>query len=225
MPNLDLFLRLLDIVIGLSREVPVRPGVRADRSGRPHSHLLENLRVVGRMLADREERGLRAMGAERVEHEPQCWFGQGPSSKVSTTSLLRRKSCCVKCSNPKPGPPVVSISTVRAIPSASGLPGHDWAWASAGPENRDRQAGSNSAHISLSPESATAGSPSIRHRPWIEANWWRSQQYGRLPHRVLQQDHHQCGNDWALRGFTGPAPQTSRCQLGNAPGKGSGVAS
>src|ERR1700728_4887030 len=46
---------------------------------------------------------------------------QGPSSNVSTTSWSRRKSSCLKCSNPKPGPPVVSISTTRAIPSASGL--------------------------------------------------------------------------------------------------------
>src|SRR4029079_18262070 len=47
--------------------------------------------------------------------------GHGPSSKVRTTSLSRRKSCCRKCSKPKPGPPVVSISTVRLTPSALGL--------------------------------------------------------------------------------------------------------
>src|SRR3954465_6564943 len=47
--------------------------------------------------------------------------GQGPSSKVSTTSLSRRKSRSLKCSKPKPGPPVVSISTVRPTPSALGL--------------------------------------------------------------------------------------------------------
>src|SRR5262249_27113933 len=51
-----------------------------------------------------------------------CVFlGQGPSSKVSTTSPSRRKSWLLKCSNPKPGPPVVSISTTRAIPRALGL--------------------------------------------------------------------------------------------------------
>src|SRR3954453_2011550 len=48
-------------------------------------------------------------------------MGQGPSSNVSTTSLSRRKSSCLKCSKPNPGPPVVSISTVRAMPSAFGL--------------------------------------------------------------------------------------------------------
>ena len=47
--------------------------------------------------------------------------GHGPSSKVKTTSLSRRKSICLKCSNPNPGPPVVSISTTRPMPSASGL--------------------------------------------------------------------------------------------------------
>src|SRR6187455_342610 len=45
----------------------------------------------------------------------------GPSSKVSTTSLGFRKSYCLKCSKPKPGAPVVSISTVRDTPSALGL--------------------------------------------------------------------------------------------------------
>src|SRR3982074_2370221 len=47
--------------------------------------------------------------------------GHGPSSNVSTTSLSRRKSSCLKCSKPKPGPPVVSISTARPMPSALGL--------------------------------------------------------------------------------------------------------
>src|SRR4051794_16819943 len=47
--------------------------------------------------------------------------GHGPSSNVSTTSLSRRKSRSLKCSKPKPGPPVVSISTVRPMPSAFGL--------------------------------------------------------------------------------------------------------
>src|SRR4030081_2890999 len=47
--------------------------------------------------------------------------GQGPSSNVSTTSLSLRKSSCLKCSKPKPGPPVVSICTTRETPSASGV--------------------------------------------------------------------------------------------------------
>src|SRR3989440_7599588 len=56
---------------------------------------------------------------------PILFFGQGPSSKVSTTSPSRRKSWLLKCSNPKPGPPVVSISTTRLIPRALGLPAHE----------------------------------------------------------------------------------------------------
>src|SRR5262245_414235 len=52
-------------------------------------------------------------------------FGHGPSSNVSTTSPGLRKSWLLKCSKPKPGPPVVSICTGRASPRASGLPGQD----------------------------------------------------------------------------------------------------
>src|SRR5712691_5250400 len=48
------------------------------------------------------------------------FLGHGPSSKVSTTSLSRRKSWLLKCSKPKPGPPVVSISTTRATPRVFG---------------------------------------------------------------------------------------------------------
>src|ERR1700674_533592 len=47
--------------------------------------------------------------------------GHGPSSNVSTTSLSVRKSSCLKCSKPKPGPPVVSTSTTRETPRAFGL--------------------------------------------------------------------------------------------------------
>src|SRR5580700_9142164 len=47
--------------------------------------------------------------------------GHGPSSKVSTISLSRRKSYCLKCSVPNAGPPVVSISTTRETLSPSGL--------------------------------------------------------------------------------------------------------
>src|SRR5260370_2657797 len=53
------------------------------------------------------------------------FFGHGPSSNVRTTSPSRWKSWVLKCSKPKPGPPVVSISTTRDTPSALGLPGHD----------------------------------------------------------------------------------------------------
>src|SRR5579864_7483411 len=69
--------------------------------------------------------------------------GHGPSSNVNTTSCSRRKSYCLKCSKPKAGPPLVSISTTRAKPMAPGLsqagrllagPEPDWvALASAAP--------------------------------------------------------------------------------------------
>src|SRR5882757_2147695 len=63
----------------------------------------------------------------------QCWasaastfgvfLGQGPSSNVSTTSPSRKKSGVLKSSDPNAAPPVESISTVREIPRAFGLPG------------------------------------------------------------------------------------------------------
>src|SRR3981189_2754596 len=58
--------------------------------------------------------------------------GHGPSSNVSTTSWSRRKSSCLKCSKPNPGPPVVSISTMRAIPIALGFAHGAFAGAAAG---------------------------------------------------------------------------------------------
>src|SRR3954453_6340867 len=58
--------------------------------------------------------------------------GHGPSSKVSTTSRSARKSNCLKWSRPKPGPPVVSTTTVREIPSASGLAQVDFGSTGAG---------------------------------------------------------------------------------------------
>src|SRR3982074_2533049 len=60
------------------------------------------------------------------------FFGQGPSSNVSTTSPSRRKSCVLKSSEPNAAPPVESISTVREIPRAFGLPGQFEALADGG---------------------------------------------------------------------------------------------
>src|SRR5712672_3011163 len=83
--------------------------------------------------------------AARAASTAGVFFGQGPSSKVSTTSPSRRKSWLLKCSKPKPGPPVVSISTTREIPKALGLLQVDAAWAttigcSAGPAARTASA-------------------------------------------------------------------------------------
>src|SRR4249920_2996450 len=52
---------------------------------------------------------------------PACSSARGHRRKVRTTSLSRRKSYCLKCSKPNPGPPVVSISTIRDRPMPSGL--------------------------------------------------------------------------------------------------------
>ena len=44
---------------------------------------------------------------------------------IRRSSCSCRKSWDLKCSKPNPGPPVVSISTTREIPIASGLPGQE----------------------------------------------------------------------------------------------------
>src|SRR6478735_6111099 len=81
--------------------------------------LLGDLRMPARVLADLEEGRLQAFVRQCLEHG--VLPGQGPSSKVKTTSLSRKKSYCLKCSKPKPGPPVVSISTMRVKPMPPGL--------------------------------------------------------------------------------------------------------
>src|SRR5262249_18909447 len=60
--------------------------------------------------------------AARAASTAEVFFGHGPSSKVSTTSPSRRKSWLLKCSKPKPGPPVVSISTTRGHRARRGCP-------------------------------------------------------------------------------------------------------
>jgi hypothetical protein len=72
------------------------------------------LRQIGKKIA-------LVQSAASAASTAGVFFGQGPSSKVSTTSPSRRKSWALKCSKPKPGPPVVSISTTRETPSALGL--------------------------------------------------------------------------------------------------------
>ena len=62
---------LFDFILGIGHrlldEVGVRPGMRPDRVTL-RGHLLENLGMPHRMLADREERTLRALRRERAQH-------------------------------------------------------------------------------------------------------------------------------------------------------------
>src|SRR5262249_43311999 len=52
-------------------------------------------------------------------------LGQGPSSKVRTTSLACNGNVDGNCLRPMRGMLLASIAMVRAVPSASGLPGHE----------------------------------------------------------------------------------------------------
>ena len=83
----------------------------------------QDVGVPRRMLADGEECRLRAVSGKRRDKAGGV-CGHGPSSKVRTISSLRRKSWSLKCSKPNPGPPAVSMATVRITPSGFGLPGH-----------------------------------------------------------------------------------------------------
>src|SRR5262245_17970134 len=85
------------------------------------------------------------------------WRGHGPSSKVSTTSPGCRKSWLLKCSKPKPGPPVVSTSTTRPTPSALGLPGQDAPAAGAGGAAAGGAAGRPGAWVKIWPAGRCGG--------------------------------------------------------------------
>src|SRR6185295_7312638 len=59
-------------------------------------------------------------------------LGQGPSSNVRTNSLARSGSVEGNCLRPTRGVLLASTAIIRAVPSASGLPGHEAAVAVTG---------------------------------------------------------------------------------------------
>src|SRR6516165_2096789 len=87
--------------IGVFRQILMRPGMAADRHACCR-YLPGQISTPRRMFADFEEGRLDAIVLQGA-----VLCGQGPSSKVSTTSSSRRKSYCLKCSVPNAGPPVV----------------------------------------------------------------------------------------------------------------------
>src|SRR3954453_5929260 len=90
------------------------------------------------------------------------FLGHGPSSKVSTTSPSRRKSWVLNCSDPKPGPPVVSISTTRLIPRALGLPSHeDTASTGGNPGGGGAWAAITIGAVAPAPEALVAGASAV----------------------------------------------------------------
>jgi hypothetical protein len=108
----------------------VTPGVRADcvPGGR---HLLENCGLIGGMQADREENRLGAVCGEGGEHRLRI-LGPGAIVEGEHYLAFAQETWLLKCSNPKPGPPVVSISTTRAIPKALAFEHEDGAKAGQG---------------------------------------------------------------------------------------------
>src|SRR5438045_2400791 len=67
--------------------------------------------------------------AARMSSTCELCRGSGPSSKVSTTSWSRNGNVSPYCIVPMRGCSVGSTTRVRAVPSASGLPGHSAATA------------------------------------------------------------------------------------------------
>ena len=87
----DLVLALLfgQLLVGQRR---MRPGVRPDGvAGR--QNLLQDFRIIGGVFADEKKMPVVHWSASDFNTEGVL-TGQGPSSKVSTTSLSRRKSSC-----------------------------------------------------------------------------------------------------------------------------------
>src|SRR5258708_32639626 len=100
----------------LAVQVRMRPGMGADAmAGR--RHLFENFGMVGRVLADREEHRLGAFIRERFEHGGRV-YRPGTVVEGQHDFLVRQE---VELLEMLVGPPVVSISTTRLTPSASGL--------------------------------------------------------------------------------------------------------
>src|SRR5262249_44094909 len=116
----DFLLGLFNVLcVRVARQIFVRPGMRADC----HARINHRLVISGCHVAcfpisknvDFRHSSASALSTAGVLP------GQGPSSNVKTTSLSCKKSYCLKCSKPKPGPPVVSISTMRESPMPPGL--------------------------------------------------------------------------------------------------------
>ena len=75
------------------------------------------------IAAEQEEGGAHAFVLERVQHLRRGGPGQGPSSKVSTSSLGPSGSVVGNCLRPTRGVVAASTASTRSVPSACGLPG------------------------------------------------------------------------------------------------------
>ena len=120
---LDLVLGIVLVGLGLAvdqalalglRQILVTPGMRADGVA-GGGNLLEDAGLVGGMQADREEDRLGAVRGERGEHGRRV-LRPGAVVEGQHDLAFAQEIMALKCSKPKPGPPVVSISTVRATP-------------------------------------------------------------------------------------------------------------
>ena len=103
----------------LAVQIGVRPGVRAHGVA-GGINLTQDFRMTGRVLADRKNNPW-CIRRRALSAPPACCPAMDRRRRSARLPSAARKSNCLKFSKPKPGPPVVSISTTRETPSASGL--------------------------------------------------------------------------------------------------------
>ena len=126
----------------------MRPGVPAD-GVTGCGDLLEDLGMPQRVLADREERRLGAMLGQGVEHGARI-VGPGTVVEREHHLLQQQEVVHLVLLEAEPGTAVVSISTVRATPSALAFPGHWAGWVHLGIDgNEFARHAANSAAIAV----------------------------------------------------------------------------
>ena len=157
---------LLDLVLGLCSVIFLPFRLTCDQVCVPTvwpcgQHLAQDLRMIGGVLADREEQALGAFVGERLQHRGRVVRPRDRRRRSARPPCRLRKSNCLKCSKPKPGPPVVSISTTRETPSAFGLAQVDFCWtgATGGRGRRGEQ-----------PRACPRSPPWSRRHPWRQAS-------------------------------------------------------
>ena len=97
----------------------MRPGVRTDGMA-GGENLLEDFGIIGSVFSDREENASRAFVGQRLEDGGRVLRPRAVV-KGQHDFLVAQEIQLLEMLEAKSGPPVVSISTTRPIPSASGL--------------------------------------------------------------------------------------------------------
>jgi hypothetical protein len=116
------------IRIVVFNDVQLCPNPVGRAAGLPRIHrtaIMPDAGLIRGMQADREEDRFGAVRGECGKHRLSV-LRPGPIVEGQHHLTFAKEIMALEvCSNPKPGPPVVSISTTRLIPRALGLPAHE----------------------------------------------------------------------------------------------------